>query len=71
RRLPAAGTRGLLLPAITAALAVLLLTAIALLVSLQVAILFRAALGLLALLLAALPAMPRSALLCTHEASSL
>jgi hypothetical protein len=50
---------------------VLLLTAIALLVSLQVAILFRATLGLLALLLAALPAMPRSALLCTHEASSL
>jgi hypothetical protein len=47
----------------------LLLAAIALLVALQVAILLRPVVALLALLVAALPSVSGPALLCTHEAS--
>jgi hypothetical protein len=57
-----------LLPGRGAALVVL--AAIALLVALQVAILLRPVVGLLAVLLAALPSVSRAALLRTHEPSS-
>jgi hypothetical protein len=48
----------------------MLLAAIALLHPLQVTILLRPAIGLLARLLAALPSVSRAALLRTHEPSS-